>query len=163
MQWVPIAPGASFFLLFLPVWKKFHPHFYKRNISFRFNNKINWAEISRNKFCHYQTWPNLSWMDHSPCVAVHISLSILCSEVPSLLLIANWDFLSPEVQLQASSHNYKGIIFIPYCKIKWFHLYSVIPIQSLLGIKGLTIKCNYMTTLLTTDLLVYYNGGLEVY
>ena len=35
---------------------------------------------------------------------------ILCSEVSSLLLLANWDFLSPEVQLQASSHNYKGII-----------------------------------------------------
>ena len=67
---------------------------------------------------------------------------ILCSEVSSLLL------------LQASSHNYKGIIFIPYWKIKWFHLYSVIPIHKC--IKGLTIKCNYMTTLLTTDLLVYY-------
>ena len=38
--------------------------------------------------------------------------------------------LSPEVQSQASRHNYNGIIFIPYCKIKWFHLYSVIPIQS---------------------------------
>ena len=25
--------------------------------------------------------------------------------------------------------SYDGIIFIPYCKIKWFHLYSVIPIQ----------------------------------
>ena len=57
-------------------------------------------------------------------------ITILCSEVSSLLLLANWDFLSPEVQLQASSHNYKGIISIPYCKIKWFHLYSVIPIQS---------------------------------
>ena len=39
-------------------------------------------------------------------------------------------FITPEVQLQASNHNYKGIIFIPYCKIKWFNLYSVIPIQS---------------------------------
>ena len=38
--------------------------------------------------------------------------------------------LSPEVQLQASSHNYKGIIFIQFCKVKWFHLYSVIPMQS---------------------------------
>ena len=55
---------------------------------------------------------------------------ILYSEVSSLLLLANRDFLSPEVQLQASSHIYKGIIFIPYCKIKWFHIYSVIPIQS---------------------------------
>ena len=85
--------------------------------------------------------------------------SILCSEVSSLLLLANWDFLSPEMQLQASSHNYKGIIFIPYCKIKWFHLFR----YNHKCIKGLTIKCNYMTTLLTTDLLVYYNGGLEVY
>ena len=32
------------------------------------------------------------------------SYPILCSEMSSLLL-ANWDFLSPEVQLQASSHN----------------------------------------------------------
>ena len=59
-----------------------------------------------------------------------VKFPILCSEVSSLLLLANWDFLSQEVQLQASSHNYKGIIFIPYCKIKWFHLYTVIPIQS---------------------------------
>ena len=29
---------------------------------------------------------------------------------------------------RSSSHNYKGIIFIR--KIKWFHLYSAIPIQS---------------------------------
>ena len=32
-----------------------------------------------------------------------------------------------------------------------------------ISLGGITIKCNYMTTLLTTDLLVYYNGGLEVY
>ena len=61
---------------------------------------------------------------------IHNVVTILCSEGSSLLLLANGYFLSPEVQLQESSHNYKGIIFIPYCKIKWFHLYSVIPIQS---------------------------------
>ena len=66
---------------------------------------------------------------------------ILCPEVTSLLLysmfrgvvttfISEMRLYSPEVQLQASKHNYKGIIYIPCCKIKWFDLYSVIPIQS---------------------------------
>ena len=58
-----------------------------------------------------------------------ILLTILCSGMSSLLLLAVWDILSPEVQLQIVSNICKNIFICPYYNIRWFHLYLLITMQ----------------------------------